>query len=67
MISVVGLTNCKCFERLELPLKPLSLLCGLNGMGKSTVIQALLVLRQSFLSGELTAGRLVLGGDLADL
>jgi predicted ATPase len=67
MITVIGLANCKCFEQLELQVKPLSLLCGLNGMGKSTVIQALLVLRQSFLSGELTAGRLVLGGELADL
>ena len=36
-------------------------------MGKSSVIQALLILRQSFLSGDLTDGKLVLGGELADL
>ena len=36
-------------------------------MGKSTVIQALLVLRQSIESGDLLDGRLVLGGELADL
>lgn len=45
----------------------MNLLCGLNGMGKSSVIQALLVLRQSFESGDLQEGRLVLGGALTDL
>ena len=67
MLRRVGLNNFKCFERLDLPCAPLNLLCGLNGMGKSSVIQALLVLRQSFASGELQAGRLVLGGELVDL
>ena len=67
MLRRIGLNNFKCFERLDLPCAPLNLLCGLNGMGKSSVIQALLVLRQSFASGELQAGRLVLGGDLVDL
>ena len=36
-------------------------------MGKSSVIQALLVLRQSIESGDLLDGRLVLGGELSDL
>ena len=36
-------------------------------MGKSSVIQALLVLRQSIESEDLLDGRLVLGGELADL
>ena len=67
MLRRIGLNNFKCFERLDLPCAPLNLLCGLNGMGKSSVIQALLVLRQSFASGELQAGRLVLGGELIDL
>ena len=67
MLRKVRLTNFKCFGRLELTCSPLTLLCGLNGMGKSSVIQALLVLRQSFVSGELHQGRLVLGGELADL
>ena len=60
-------SNFKCFQNLDLKCAPLTLLCGLNGMGKSTVIQALLVLRQSFESGDLFDGRLVLGGELADL
>jgi len=43
------------------------LLAGLNGMGKSSVIQAMLLLHQSSESGDLAAGRLLLGGDFADL
>ena len=67
MLREIKLKNFKCFESLELPCSPLTLLCGLNGMGKSTVFQALLVLRQSYISGELRQGRLVLGGEHADL
>ena len=47
MLQQLKLSNFKCFEKLEMNCAPLTLLCGLNGMGKSTVIQALLVLRQS--------------------
>ena len=67
MLRRIELTNFKCFESLLLRCAPLNLLCGLNGMGKSSVIQALLVLRQSFETGDLEAGRLVLGGELTDL
>ena len=67
MLSSIKLSNFKCFQSLELNCAPLTLLSGLNGMGKSSVIQALLILRQSFLSGDLTDGKLVLGGELADL
>ena len=67
MLRRMTLTNFKCFEKLDLPCAPLNLLCGLNGMGKSSVIQALLVLRQSYAAGHLQQGRLILGGTLADL
>ncbi len=67
MLRKIKLSNFKCFQNLELNCSPLTLLCGLNGMGKSSVIQALLVLRQSFASGDLHDGRLVLGGELADI
>ena len=67
MLRRIGLLNFKCFERLDLPCAPLNLLCGLNGMGKSSVIQSLLVLRQSFRTGGLLEGRLILGGTLTDL
>ena len=67
MLRKIRLINFKCFEDQALNCMPLTLLCGLNGMGKSSVIQALLVLRQSFSSGELGQGRLVLGGELTEL
>ena len=67
MLRKIKLSNFKCFQSLELNCAPLTLLCGLNGMGKSSVLQSLLVLRQSFASGDLHDGKLVLGGELADL
>ena len=67
MLSNIKLAHFKCFEQLDLDCTSLNLLCGLNGMGKSSVIQALLVLRQSFETGELLNGRLVLGGERIDL
>ena len=67
MLRRIKLRHFKCFESLDLQCAPLNLLCGLNGMGKSSVIQALLVLRQSYETGDLQAGRLVLGGELTDL
>jgi len=42
-------------------------LAGLNSMGKSSVIQSLLLLRQSRQSGALAAGRLDLSGDYLEL
>lgn len=39
--------NFKCFEDIEIPIKRLTTLVGANGMGKSSVIQSLLLLRQS--------------------
>ncbi len=67
MLREIRLANFKCYEALTLNCAPLTLLCGLNGMGKSSVIQALLVLRQSFVTGELKGGRLALSGELVDL
>ena len=67
MLQKINLSNFKCFDSLDLACAPLTLLCGLNGMGKSSVLQALLLLRQSAISGELDQGRLVLSGELADL
>ena len=67
MLSCIKLTHFKCFEQLDLNCKRLNLLCGLNGMGKSSIIQMMLILRQSFETGELSKGRLLLGGDRADL
>ena len=67
MLIDLKLVNFKCFEELTLDCTRLNLLTGVNGMGKSSVLQSLLVLRQSFETGELDSGRLVLGGDRIDL
>lgn len=48
MITGIKLKNFKCFEDETIELAPLNLWTGLNGMGKSTAIQALLLLRQNY-------------------
>lgn len=48
MINYVQVENFKSIKKLALPLENLNLFFGMNGMGKSSVIQALLLLRQSF-------------------
>lgn len=47
MIKKLQLKNFKCFGMLEIDLKNVNVFTGVNGMGKSTVIQSLLLLRQS--------------------
>lgn len=48
MISYMQIENFKSIRKLALPLENLNLFFGMNGMGKSSVLQALLLLRQSF-------------------
>jgi predicted ATPase len=47
MITKIAVENFKCFEKEELELSYLNLFSGVNSMGKSTMIQALLLLRQA--------------------
>ncbi len=67
MIKNIGLANFKCFEKLSLPLNSLNLLAGVNGTGKSTIIQSLLLLRQSFLQGYIPGKSLSLNADLVEI
>jgi len=67
MLTHLELSNFKCFANLKLDFAPITLLCGLNGMGKSSAMQALLVLRQSYEQRVLREGGLALGGRLADI
>ncbi|MGA2113964.1 MAG: DUF3696 domain-containing protein [Bryobacteraceae bacterium] len=67
MIQSIQLTNFKCFEQQDVVLKPLTLLAGLNSSGKSTIIQALLLLRQSYLENLLPDKGLTLNGKLCQL
>lgn len=64
MINKIFLRNFKCFESQALDLRRLTLLAGLNGMGKSSVLQALLLIRQSYLDGVLPKTGLELNGSL---
>jgi predicted ATPase len=60
MITKLYLHNFKCFQKLALEFAPLTLLSGINSTGKSSLLQSLLLLRQSYqlpvirLKGELT-------------
>ena len=49
MIREVRIHNFKCFNQIILEMKNVNILTGINGMGKSTIIQSLLLLRQSYL------------------
>jgi len=64
MLKSIKIENFKVHKKTELELRPITILTGINGMGKSSIIQALLLMRQSFLNGE-TKG-LNLKGDLCD-
>lgn len=48
MINYIQIENFKSLKKVALPLQNLNLFFGMNGMGKSSVIQVLLLLRQSF-------------------
>lgn len=62
MITRLTIENFKAFQYAELNLTELNLLTGINGVGKSSVIQALLLLRQSDNTGGLS-----LKGPLIDI
>jgi predicted ATPase len=51
MLISFSLTNFKGFKKLEpIALKPLTLICGANNSGKSSIIQSLLLMKQSYAS-----------------
>ncbi|MDE5106055.1 MAG: AAA family ATPase, partial [Trichodesmium sp. St17_bin3_1_1] len=51
MISLLRLKNFKPFSNQSLSFRPLTLLSGLNSTGKSSTLQALLLMRQSYQQG----------------
>jgi len=67
MIQSLHLRNFKCFVDQTIEFAPLTLLSGLNGQGKSSVLQALLLLRQSYHQGLLPDTGLALNGDLVNI
>jgi len=54
MLKSISLENYKCFEKLkvddkdELEIAPLTVLCGVNSSGKSSILKSLLMLKQSY-------------------
>ena len=66
MIRQIELDLFKCFKRLTLPVSPLTLLSGTNASGKSTVLQALVLLHQTIIDHEWST-RLQLNGSEIDL
>ena len=67
MIRSLHIRNFKCFEDQPFELGNLTLLSGLNGTGKSSVLQALVMLRQSHQQRFLQNTELLLNGDLIQL
>ena len=66
MINQLDLTTFKCFDLLRLPLGSLTLLSGTNASGKSSILQALVLLHQTMQENEWST-RLILNGTAADL
>jgi len=67
MIQYIQIENFKSLKRVNLRTSNLNLFFGLNGMGKSSVIQSLLLLRQSYLSNKGSFDTLLTNGDLIKL
>jgi len=67
MIKQLQLRNFKCFADQTIQFAPLTLLVGANASGKSSVIQALLLLHQSDTAQMLESGSLLLRGDLTNV
>lgn len=65
MLDELHLKSFKCFEELNLPLGTLTVLSGINGGGKSSVIQALVLLAQTLDEREWSRSLLLNGASLA--
>ncbi len=66
MLARIDLQHFKCFALLKLPLRPLTLLSGANASGKSSVLQALVLLHQTVREHEMVHAwptRLMLNGE----
>lgn len=72
MLDALHLARFKCFETLDLPLGHLTVLSGINGGGKSSVIQSLILLAQTLEEREWSKSLLLNGpsltlGDASDV
>src|SRR5690554_22082 len=67
MISNLYIKNFKILKDVDLSLSNLNVISGKNSVGKSSLIQALLLLRQSFEKGTLIDSGLLLQGDFVKI
>lgn len=72
MLREIELDHFKCFRALTLPLGGLTLLTGVNASGKSTVLQALVLLHQTATDGQwqpscILDGSVISLGTVADI
>ncbi len=67
MLSKIEINNFKCLLNNSISLNKLTLISGINGSGKSSLIQTLLLLRQSYQNNRLFKDGLVLNGDLINI
>lgn len=67
MITHLTVRNFKALQQADVPLRPLSLFTGLNGMGKSTLMQVILLLKQSYQQQSMARLGLMLNGDLVEV
>lgn len=51
MIQNINIENYKAFEKAKMPLKPITILLGANSVGKSSIIQLMLMLQQTGKTG----------------
>ena len=64
MLTRLDLEHFKCFELLKLPLGRLTLLSGANASGKSSALQALVLLHQTMKEAEWSTRLMLNGGEL---
>lgn len=67
MITNIELRNIKSFKTSNIPIGGLTILSGLNSSGKSTILQSIGILRQSYDAGFLSEIGWLLNGDFVNI
>jgi predicted ATPase len=67
MIKKIEIENFKCLDEVSLPLSNITVLAGLNGMGKSTFMQSILLLHQSAIEAKKPLSNLICKGRWVDI
>jgi len=66
MLKSISLENYKCFrDKTDIDIAPLTVLCGVNSSGKSSILKSLLMLKQSY-ENELPYNEMTFNGKWVD-